>query len=174
MDAIRSRFALVSDIRSHRRGGGQSGLTYIEMLVVCSLLLVLASAAIPLKHWDEKRRREGHLRMHLETMRSAIDQYHKYYEEGLIVQEDVDQQGYPESLEELVEGVEVGDPESSEPQVIQFLREIPVDPFTGYTEWGLRSYQDDWDSESWGGENVYDVYSLSDLRALDGTYYRDW
>ena len=164
----------MSERRGFFRRRSETGLTYIEMLVVCSLLLVLASDVIPLKHWDEKRRREGHLRMHLETMRNAIDQYHKYFEEGQIVQDDVDQRGFPATLEELVEGVEVGDPESSEAQIIQFLREVPADPFTGYREWGLRSYQDDWDSESWGGENVYDVYSLSDLRALDGTYYRDW
>ena len=74
----------------------------------------------------------------------------------------------------MVEGVEVGDPDSPDVEIVQFLREIPIDPFTGRADWGQRSYQDDWDSTSWGGENVYDVYSLSEIRALDGTYYKDW
>jgi len=157
------------------RRGDQRGLTYLELLVACSVIVVLASAAIPLKHWDDKRRKERYLRMHLETMRTAIDRYNQYYLDGLIVQDDVDQQGFPPSLEALAEGVDVSDPESSEEKTVRFLPQgIPVDPFTGQAEWGLRSYQDDWDSTSWGGENVYDVYSLSDFRALDGSYYRDW
>ena len=112
----------------------------------------------------------------------AIDQYNKYVQEGLIVPDDVEQCAspenprtcYPQTLEDLVEGVEVGDPESLETETVIFLRRIPVDPFTGEAEWGLRSYQDDWDSKSWGGENIYDVYSLSPLKALDGTYYSEW
>ena len=87
---------------------------------------------------------------------------------------DVEQMGYPKDLEELVEGVEIGDPQSPESKTMKFLREIPEDPITGIAEWGYRSYQDDWDSTDWGGENVYDVYSLSDLRALDGSYYSEW
>ena len=107
-------------------------------------------------------------------MRTAIDQYKEMVDQGLIVQEDVEQLGYPLELEELVDGVEVGDPQSPDGRVIKFLARIPIDPFTGEREWGLRSYQDDWDSESWGGENVYDVYSLSDGLALDRTYYSAW
>jgi len=152
----------------------ERGLTYIELMVAVAVLAVLATAAIPLAHWDEKRRRERYLRGELENMRQAIDLYKKYADEGLIALHDVDQMGYPQSLEELVEGVEVGDPQSTETQTIRFLQRIPVDPFTERAEWGLRSYQDDWDSTSWGGENVYDVYSLSTLRALDGTYYSAW
>lgn len=146
----------------------------MELLAAAGILLILAATAMPLARWDEKRRREAQLRFALETMRGAIDRYKEYVDKGLIVQSDVDQMGYPRDLDELVEGVEVGDPESPESETIRFLRRIPVDPFTGEAEWGLRSYQDDWDSRSWGGENVYDVYSLSDIRALDGTYYRDW
>ncbi len=157
-----------------RARSAEGGLTYLELLVVVSVLLVLASAAVPLKHWDDKRRKEGHLRVALETMRQALDEYHRYYEEGLIIQDDVDLLGWPASLEDLVEGVEIGDPESIDVEVRQFLRRIPVDPFTGEAEWGLRSYQDDFDSRSWGGENVYDVYSLAEFVALDGTEYRDW
>ena len=158
--------------RSHR--SNENGLTYLELLVVLSIMLVLASAAIPLKHWDDKRRKEAHLRAELETMRQAIDEYHRYFEEGLIVQDDVDQLGWPADLDDLVEGVEVGDPQSIDVEVRKFLRRIPVDPFTGEAEWGRRSYQDEFDSRSWGGENVYDVYSLAEFVALDGTEYRDW
>ncbi|HKQ62128.1 MAG TPA: prepilin-type N-terminal cleavage/methylation domain-containing protein [Candidatus Polarisedimenticolaceae bacterium] len=154
--------------------GDSRGFTYVELMVTVAVLAVLASAIIPLKHWDEKRRREAWLRSDLVMMREAIDRYKKYCDEGMIQQTDVDQRGYPRTLEELVEGVVVGDPESPDAQKIQFLQRIPIDPFTEKPEWGLRSYQDDWDSRSWGGENVYDVYSLSDIRALDGTYYRDW
>lgn len=150
------------------------GLTYIELIAAIAVLMVLAAALVPLKHWDDKRRKERELRAALETIRTAIDQYKKYADEGLIVQTDVEQMGYPRSLEELVEGVEVGDPESTEARRIRFLRRIPVNPFTGEANWGLRSYQDDWDSTDWGGENVYDVYSLYDGKALDGTDYRDW
>jgi general secretion pathway protein G len=107
-------------------------------------------------------------------IRGAIDQYHKYAESGLIQQTDIDQMFYPRSLEELVEGVDVADPTSPNARKIQFLTRIPVDPFTGEAEWGLRSYQDDWDSDSWGGENVFDVYSLFDGVALDGTRYNEW
>jgi general secretion pathway protein G len=154
--------------------GRESGLTYIELLVAMMVLGILAAAALPVYRWDEKRRREGHLRMTLESMRTAIDLYKKYSDEGLIIQTDVDQRGYPLDLEELVDGVDVGDPDSPEGIHLQFLRRIPVDPISGLEEWGLRSYQDDWDSTNWGGENVYDVYSLAPGRALDGTYYSEW
>ena len=151
-----------------------SGLTYIELLVAVTVLLILAAAVIPVYRWDEKRRREEHLRMTLEMMRDAIDLYKKYTDEGMITQTDVEQLGYPRDLEELVEGVQVGDPTSPESTYVQFLQRIPIDPMTGEEEWGVRSYQDDWDSTSWGGENVYDVYSLADGVALDGTYYYEW
>jgi general secretion pathway protein G len=152
----------------------QRGLTYLELFVAASVIAVLASAIIPLARWDEKRRREEHLRGALAMMRGAIDQYHKYAETGLIQQTDMDQMFYPRSLEELVDGVEVADPTSPNAKKIQLLPRIPPDPFTGETEWGMRSYQDDWDSDSWGGENVYDVYSLFDGVALDGTRYSEW
>jgi general secretion pathway protein G len=160
-----------SRIQRRRR---ERGFSYIEMLVTAGVLLILASAVIPLTRWDDKRRRENRLRVTLHQMRQAIDEYHRYVEEGLIIQSDVEQMGYPLTLEELVEGVEVNDPMSPEVMTIRFLQRMPVDPFTEEAEWGLRSYQDDWDSSSWGGQNVYDVYSLSPLRALDGTYYEDW
>jgi general secretion pathway protein G len=139
-----------------------------------AVLAILATVALPLARWDQKRRDEARLRTSMRMMRDAIDKYKEYTDQGLIIQSDVEQKGYPLTLEELIEGVDVGDPESPESKKIKFLQRIPVDPMTGEVEWGLRSYQDDWDSDSWGGENVYDIYSLSDRRALDGTYYRDW
>lgn len=157
-----------------RRGNCARGLSYLELLVAIMVLAVLASAAIPLARWDIKRRHEAHLKVTLEIMRGAIDQYKKYADQGLIQQTDVEQMGYPRDLEELVEGIQIGDPESPDSRTIKFLREIPVDPITGEAEWGLRSYQDEWDSTSWGGENVYDVYSLSRAQALDGSYYSEW
>jgi general secretion pathway protein G len=156
------------------RTQNQKGLSFIELIVAVSVLMVLAAAVIPLARWDEKRRREGELRANLEIMREAIDQYKKYSDQGLIVQTDVDQWGYPKSLDEMVDGVDVGDPQSPERHKVKFLARVPVDPITGEAEWGIRSYQDDWDSESWGRQNVYDVYSLAPGRALDGTNYHDW
>jgi general secretion pathway protein G len=155
-------------------GRRQRGLTTVELLAALGVLLVLTSIAIPLKRWDDKRRREDYLRMSLQTVRDAIDQYKKMVDEGRIQQKDVDQRGYPRDLDELVDGVDVSDPATGEAHKMRFLHQIPVDPITGEAEWGLRSYQDDWDSTSWGGENVWDIYSLSELKALDGTYYKDW
>jgi len=157
-----------------RRPRDERGFSYIEMIITAIVLMILASAVIPLARWDDKRRREARLRITLEQIRHAIDEYHRYVEEGLIMQTDVEQMGYPLTLEELVDGVEVNDPNATEVMSIRFLQRMPEDPFTEDTEWGLRSYQDDWDSDNWGGENVYDVYSLSPLKALDGTYYSEW
>lgn len=159
---------------------GEPGFTLVELLVTVMVLLVLASAVIPLARWDAKRRREAQLRMTLQTVRDAIDLYNQYMAANLILTTDIEQCAlpadratcYPRSLEELVEGVEVGDPQA--PRTVKFLQRLPLDPITEEAEWGMRSYQDDWDSRSWGGENVFDVYSLSDSVALDGTYYRDW
>lgn len=156
------------------RRPGSNGLTTVELLAALGVLVILVSVAVPLKRWDEKRRREAELRVALTMMRQAIDQYKKNVDEGKIQQKDVDQRGYPRDLEELVDGVDVGDPQSGQTHKMRFLHAIPVDPFTGEPEWGMRSYQDDWDATSWGGENVWDVYSLSQGKALDGTYYKDW
>jgi len=150
------------------------GLTTVELLAALGILLVLASIAIPLKRWDEKRRRENELRLDLQLIREAIDLYKKMSEEGKIEQKDVDQRGYPRTLDELVEGVDVADPLSGKSKKVHFLYRIPIDPFTEHDEWGMRSYQDDWDATSWGRENVWDVYSLSPGKALDGSWYKDW
>jgi general secretion pathway protein G len=172
----------IAAIRASRR---QAGFSYIELLVVCAVLTVLATAVIPLARWDQKRRREVRLRVTLQSMRDALDQYNKYLREGLIPTNELEldqcalaanpETCWPLSLEQLVEGIEVGDPTSPEGvQLITFLSQIPVDPITEVPDWGYRSYQDEWDSSNWGGENVYDVFSLSPLRALDGSYYSEW
>lgn len=152
----------------------QRGLTFVELLTAAAILVILAGLAMPTLRWEEKRRKEVQLKMALESMRGAIDQYKRFFDEGRIQQEDVDQWGYPLSLEELVEGVDLAGEEALTKKTVKFLRRIPVDPFTGEATWGVRSYQDDWDSDSWGGENVYDVYSLSDRKSLDGSYYKEW
>jgi general secretion pathway protein G len=159
--------------QTHKR---MRGMSFIELLVAISVLAILATVAIPMKRWDEKRRREHHLRVDLKIMRTAIDQYKEKCDLGMIMQEDVEQKCYPPTLEALIEGVEIVDPraQSPEPMEVKFLMRVPVDPFTELDEWGLRSYQDDWDSRNWGRENVYDVYSLSELIGLDETYYKDW
>jgi general secretion pathway protein G len=156
------------------RRARHSGLTTVELLAALGVFLVLVSVAIPLKRWDEKRRREDELRVDLRVMRDAIDLYKKAADEGKIQQKDVDQRGFPLDLDELVDGVDVADPLSGNSKKVRFLQGIPVDPFTGEAEWGKRSYQDDWDARSWGGENVWDVYSLYEGKALDGTWYKDW
>jgi general secretion pathway protein G len=152
----------------------QRGFSYLELVVAIMVLAILASAALPMMRWEEKRRKEARLKVTLMLLRNAIDEYKEYADAGLIMQSDVEQMGYPLELEELVEGVEIGDPTSPETTTIKFLYRIPEDPFTGEAEWGLRSYQDDWDSDTWGGENIYDVYSLYGGRALNGTYYSEW
>ena len=125
---------------------------------------------VPVARFNWTRMKEMELKEELRTMRSAIDEYKRLSDQGLIPVE-LDTEGYPKSLEKLVEGVElVGQVK----KVRKFLRKVPVDPMTGEATWGLRSLQDDFDSTSWGRQNVYDVYSLSDRKALDGTKYKDW
>lgn len=162
---------------------GERGFSFIELLATVAVLAVLASAVIPLATWDMKRRKEEHLRVSLATIREAIDNYNRYMVAGMIPIEDVEQCAlpadlrtcYPLTLEALVEGVKIGgDIETPEGKTVRFLQRIPVDPFTGEADWGLRSYQDDFDADGWGGENVFDVYSDTPYQALDGTYYRDW
>jgi general secretion pathway protein G len=153
------------------------GFTLIEMLVTLTILAILAAAIIPLAKTAVKREREIELRQNLRLMREAIDAYKKLADENKIEIEE-DTEGYPPDLETLVEGVEVQEEaeEGEEPgtKIVKFLRRIPKDPMTNSYDWGLRSYQDDHDSDVWGGENVYDVYTKSMAAALDGTKYRDW
>jgi general secretion pathway protein G len=164
-----------------------SGFTLVEMLVTMAILAILASAIMPLAKTAIKREKEIELSRNLRLLREAIDSYKKLADEKKIEVED-DTEGYPPDLETLVKGVELlagastapgqpGKPPAetkNEPKIIKFLRRIPKDPMTNSIDWGLRSYQDDPDSDYWGGENVYDVYTNSNATALDGTKYRDW
>lgn len=153
-----------------RRVFRESGYSLAEMVMVCTVMLILAAVALPITRFAAKRAKESELRAHLRNMRYAIDEYKRYSDAGLIPVE-LGTDGYPEDLEILVEGVDlVGQVDKT----VRFLRRIPVDPMTGEAEWGKRSYQDDPDSSSWGGENVYDVYSLSRGTGLNGIPYREW
>lgn len=152
----------------------ERGFTYLEMLATSAILMILASAILPMAKVGRKRQKEIELRRELRLLRTAIDEYKKMVDAGRIGGTDVKlgSEGYPPRLEILVEGVNaVG---SVDGRKLKFLRRIPVDPMTTTTEWGLRCYQDDPDSDSWCGSNVYDVYTKSLGKALDGTKYADW
>jgi len=154
--------------------GGERGFTFIELLVVTTILIILASAIMPLTRVTLQREREGELRRALREMRTAVDRYKDAVDTGQIGATDVKagSEGYPPDLDTLVEGVSKANDASG--IKLKFLRRVPMDPLTHSTEWGLRSYQDKPDSSSWGGQNVYDVYSKAEGTALDGTKYRDW
>ncbi len=142
----------------------------VELAVVAAMIAILAAMAVPVARYSLRRQKELELRYQLRLMREAIDQYKRLSDSGLIPMK-IGGEGYPPELEDLVKGVTlVGQLDKKQ----RFLRRVPIDPMTSKAEWGLRSYQDEPDSFSWGGQNVYDVYSLSDARALDGTYYKDW
>jgi general secretion pathway protein G len=152
----------------------QRGYSFVELLVVTTLILILASAVMPLIKVTRQREKEVELRRALREMRLAIDHFKDAADLQMIAATDLKAgaEGYPETLEILVEGVSVtGDATGRK---LKFLRRVPVDPTTGSREWGMRSYQDKADSSSWGGQNVYDVFSKSDGKALDGTKYKDW
>ena len=149
---------------------GQAGYTLAELVMVAAVMVILAGAALPAVKFTARRTKEMELRHHLRTMREAIDTYKRFSDMGLLTI-DVAAEGYPAELDDLVEGVEiVGQIDKK----LKLLRRIPVDPMTGEAEWGMRSIQDEPDSDAWGGENVYDVYSLSGGVGLNGVPYRDW
>lgn len=152
------------------RGAQASGFSLLELLVVCALLVSLAAVTFPIAKFTTRRHKEMELSHALRTMRNAIDEYKRYSDAGLIPI-DLGTDGYPLELETLVEGIElVGQVDKQK----RFLRRVPIDPMTGELEWGLRSYQDDFDTSSWGGENVFDVYSLSEGIGLNEVPYADW
>lgn len=145
----------------------ERGLTLVELIVTTFILSILATAAIPIVRFQVKRQKEEMLRSDLWEMRHAIDAYHEAAMKGAF-QTKVDSYNYPPDLDTLVNGVDV------QGHKVKFLRRIPVDPMTGNADWGLRSMQDDPNSDSWGGQNVFDVYSKSQGTALDGTKYNTW
>jgi general secretion pathway protein G len=153
--------------RGEARRAADRGFTLIELIVATAILIILTSLAIPLARVSIKREKERELRRALWDMRDAIDRYKDATDRGAI-QTKLDSGGYPPDLETLVKGVEVG------PKKLVFLRKIPVDPMTNSAEWGMRSMQDDPDSDSFGGQSVFDVYTKSTDEALDGTKYKDW
>src|SRR5882757_4013639 len=152
-----------------QRSSLQRGMTLLELIIACSILLILASAALPIAKFTVIRAKESELHRDLREMRDAIDRYKDAADRNQIRVE-LGSEGYPPDLETPVKGVQLGAADKK----IRFLRKIPVDPMTGQAEWGLRAVQDDPDSTSWGGKNVFDVYSKSTATALDGTKYSDW
>lgn len=144
------------------------GFTLAELVMVVALIAVLSAMVLPVAKFTVKRRMEAELRLALRQVRTAIDEYKRLSDQGLIPVK-IGGEGYPEELEELVEGVEIVGQETKR----RFLRRIPVDPMTD-EEWELRSYQDDIDETSWGGQNVYDIRTASEGVALDGTKYAEW
>ncbi|HVP00005.1 MAG TPA: type II secretion system protein [Bryobacteraceae bacterium] len=149
----------------------QRGFTMVELIVSFTIMALLTTMALPLASYKVKRDKERELRYALREIRKAIDDYKDASTLGKI-EVKLGTEGYPESLEILVEGVKLA--QSPDGKKIKFLRRIPKDPMTGHTDWGKRSMQDDPTSQSWGGQNVFDVYSKSTERARDGTPYADW
>lgn len=145
----------------------QLGLTLIELIVATAILAILTGAAIPIARVRIQREKERELRRDLWEMRDAIDRYKDAADSGKF-QTKVGSENYPPDLETLVNGVDIGG------KKVRFLRRVPIDPMTGNTEWGLRAMQDDPESDSWGGQNVFDVFSKSEGTALDGTKYKTW
>jgi general secretion pathway protein G len=144
-----------------------AGLTLVELIITVAIVGILATAALPMARFQVKREKERELRRDLWEMRDAIDRYKDAADRGAI-QMKADSVGYPPDLQTLVDGVDVQE------KKVRFLRAIPVDPMTKSTDWGLRSNQDDVDSDSFGGQNVFDVYTKSEDTALDGTKYKTW
>jgi len=154
-----------SDLRTSGRG-----FTLVELIAAITILLILTSVALPVARVQVQRTRETELRRALRELRQAIDRYKDFADRGMIPTK-ADSFGYPPDLETLVKGVPLKGAATAR---YKFLRRLPVDPMTGDSDWGLRSMQDDPDSRSWGGSNVFDVYSKSQGTALDGTRYADW
>jgi general secretion pathway protein G len=157
-----------------RRAKGQRGYTLIELLVVSTMILILASAIMPLARVTATRTREAELRRALREMRTAIDKFKDAADLGQIGSLDIKagSENYPADLQTLVDGVTAANDATG--RKLKFLRRIPVDPMTRGTDWGRRSYQDKPDATSWGGQNVFDVYTTFNATALDGTKYREW
>jgi general secretion pathway protein G len=156
--------------RNHGRTHSQQGMSLLELIIACTILMILSSAALPIARYTIVHKKEELLHYNLRQMRDAIDRY-KDLADSNKIRVEVGTEGYPPDLETLVKGVKVG---AGDDKKIRFLRRIPVDPMTGQADWGLRAVSDDPDSRSWAGKNVFDVYSKSQATASDGTRYADW
>jgi len=154
-----------------RRRKNQRGLTLVELVVAFTILLILSSMAVPLARARVRAARQRELMNDLREMRSAIDKYKDYADLGYLGPQKQGTNNWPETLDVLVEGVKLPGPDGKK---MRFLRRIPVDPFTGKAEWGMRSDQDDPKSQSWGGQCVFDVYSKTQEKAPDGKPYSEW
>jgi general secretion pathway protein G len=150
------------------------GFTFVEIIVVTAIVMILAAAVVPMAQVMAQRQREAELHVALRDMRTAIDKFKDAVDQGLIPSTELDpaNEGYPKDLELLVNGVQVANDASG--RKLKFLRRVPMDPMTRSTEWGKRSYQDRPDATTWGGQNVYQIYTTSEGTALDGTKYKDW
>ncbi len=148
------------------------GLTLIELIVAFTIMMILTMMAMPLARYRVRREKERDLRVALHDMRTAIDKYKDACDQGTLGSPKVGTECYPETLEVLVEGVKIA--KDANGKKIKFLRRIPLDPFTKQRDWALRSNQDDPQSQGWGGQNVFDVYSKTTEKAPDGTAYADW
>jgi general secretion pathway protein G len=153
---------------------GEHGFTFIELVVVTAILMILASTIMPMAQVVSQRQREVELRRSLRELRTAIDKFRDAVDQGQIPTTELEpgNEGYPPDLETLVNGVSAANDASG--RKLKFLRRIPIDPMTNSTDWGKRAYQDRPDSQSWGGKNVFDVYTTYKGTALDGTNYQDW
>ena len=156
------------------RSSASSGFTFLELIVVTAIMMVLASAALPLARVSMKRQREADLHRTLREVRAAIDLFKDWADANRIAQTElsVGCENYPANLEVLTEGALLANDATGKRK--KFLRRIPIDPMTGGSDWGKRSYQDAPDSKVWGGQCIYDIYTKSDAKALDGTKYKDW
>ena len=150
------------------------GFTLIELIVATAILMVLASAALPLARVQMRRYREVELKKILREMRTSIDNFKLAADRQQIAPTElrIGNEGYPASLQQMVDGVARANDASG--TKLKFLRRIPIDPVTGQADWGMRSYQDAPDAQMWGGQNVFDVYSKAQGVGLDGTKYKDW
>ena len=155
---------------NYRRKLSEKGMTLLELILACAILMILSSAALPIARFTLVHKKEELLRYDLRQMKDAIDRY-KDLADSNKIRVEVGSEGYPPDLETLVKGVKLG---AGDDKKIRFLRRVPVDPMTGQTDWGLRCVSDDADSTSWCGKNVFDVYSKSQATASDGTRYANW
>ena len=153
---------------------GEHGFTFLELVIVTAILMILASTIMPMTQVTAQRQREVELRRSLREIRTAIDKFKDAVDQGQIPTTELEpgNEGYPPDLETLVNGVSAANDATG--RKLKYLRKIPIDPMTNSTDWGKRAYQDRPDSQSWGGKNVFDVYSTYKGTGLDGTKYQDW